>query len=285
MASSSGSSSGGGGGGGSGSGSGGGNKQQQQQQHQQKKSSKNRFKKSFKTVLDSSLNYQWPLLSADQTIELLMLLKDRVVPSMTTAATTENMDTTSNTDDQSKESAAKKKKKKSKKSKKADENPLGEFVMNGFYLGINEVTKAMEENKAKLVVACKDVAPVIIQHLPVLAFLQKVPFCAIQTTNQTTPIRLGEIFGLKRVIAFAVSADGEAKCQELIQFVKKNAATLSIPWLTSKSISYRPLKLNEVGPKRLPRAGAKNSITPVPTPTTTTTTSSSSCSSTSTTPS
>eukprot|EP01102_Stenamoeba_stenopodia_P014252 TRINITY_DN4709_c0_g1_i2.p2 TRINITY_DN4709_c0_g1~~TRINITY_DN4709_c0_g1_i2.p2 ORF type:complete len:169 (-),score=42.18 TRINITY_DN4709_c0_g1_i2:341-847(-) len=130
---------------------------------------------------------------------------------------------------------------------------MSELVANGFFLGINEVTKAMETNKAKLVIVCKDVAPIIIQHLPILAFLQKIPFCAIQTANQTTPTRLGEIFGVKSTIAFAVSEEGESTFQELIQFVKNNASTLSIPWLSSINISYRPLTLVEVGPKRLPK--------------------------------
>lgn len=78
--------------------------------------------------------------------------------------------------------------------------------------GINEVTKAMEKNLAKLVLFAKDVnPPEVIMHLDPLAKEKSIPAITVGSKEE-----LGNAAGLKRpTTAVAIVQEGSAK--ELIE--------------------------------------------------------------------
>ena len=76
--------------------------------------------------------------------------------------------------------------------------------------GTNEVTKALERGKAKLVVVAEDVSPKeITMHLPLLAKEKGVPCIAVPSK-----VELGVAAGMPiAAVAVAVTEEGEAKAQ------------------------------------------------------------------------
>lgn len=74
--------------------------------------------------------------------------------------------------------------------------------------GSNEVTKALEKGKAKLVVVAKDTSPPeIIMHLPILAKEKKVPCVEVPSKEE-----LGAAAGLSLgTAAVAIVQEGESK--------------------------------------------------------------------------
>ena len=86
--------------------------------------------------------------------------------------------------------------------------------------GMNEVTKAVEREKAKLVVVANDInPPEIVMHLPPLCEEKKIPFVVAGNKNE-----LGSAAGLEvSTSAVAVLDAGEAKkmLTELTQELEK----------------------------------------------------------------
>lgn len=78
--------------------------------------------------------------------------------------------------------------------------------------GVNEATKAIEREKAKLVVVANDInPPEIVMHLPALCEEKKIPFIVAGTKTE-----LGASAGLEvSTSAVAVLDAGEAKKQLL----------------------------------------------------------------------
>lgn len=74
--------------------------------------------------------------------------------------------------------------------------------------GTNEVTKAIEKDKAKLVVYAKDVSPPeITMHLPLLAKEKGIPCVEVASKNE-----LGAAAGLKvGTASVAITKEGDAK--------------------------------------------------------------------------
>jgi large subunit ribosomal protein L7Ae len=74
--------------------------------------------------------------------------------------------------------------------------------------GTNEVTKAIEKDKAKLVVYAKDVSPPeITMHLPLLAKEKGIPCVEVPSKNE-----LGAAAGLKvGTASVAIVKEGDAK--------------------------------------------------------------------------
>jgi len=75
-------------------------------------------------------------------------------------------------------------------------------------IGVNEVTKAVERGKAKLVVMAEDVDPQeLLIHIPILCTEKKIPFAYAKTKDE-----LGKAAGLKvNTAAVAVADEGKAK--------------------------------------------------------------------------
>lgn len=75
-------------------------------------------------------------------------------------------------------------------------------------IGVNEVTKAVERGKAKLVVMAEDVDPQeIMLHIPLLCSEKKIPFAYSKTKDE-----LGKAAGLKvNTTSIAIIDEGKAK--------------------------------------------------------------------------
>ncbi len=84
-------------------------------------------------------------------------------------------------------------------------------------IGVNEVTKAVEREKAKLVLIAKDVEPKeIVMHLPILCREKKIPYSFVNTKKE-----LGEKAGIEvGTSSIAIVEEGPAK-KELTELVKK----------------------------------------------------------------
>lgn len=84
-------------------------------------------------------------------------------------------------------------------------------------IGVNEVTKAIERDTAKLVILAKDVFPAeLTMHLPLLCKEKKVPFTYMDTRKD-----LGAAIGIGvGAAAIAVVEAGDAQ-QNLEQIIKK----------------------------------------------------------------
>lgn len=82
--------------------------------------------------------------------------------------------------------------------------------------GVNETTKAVEREKAKLVVIAKDVTPeVITMHLPPLCDEKKIPYVYVPSKEE-----LGNASGINvPVSALAIIDEGDAK--NLIEKLRK----------------------------------------------------------------
>lgn len=74
--------------------------------------------------------------------------------------------------------------------------------------GVNETTKAVEREKAKMVVLAKDVSPeAIVMHLPVLCEEKKIPCVQVASRKE-----LGQASGIGvPVSALAIVEEGDAK--------------------------------------------------------------------------
>ncbi len=86
-----------------------------------------------------------------------------------------------------------------------------------FRIGVNEVTKAIERDTAKLVYLAKDVSPPeLIMHIPLLCKEKKVPYTYMDTRKD-----LGIAAGLTiGAAAIAVTEGGDAQAN-LDQLIKK----------------------------------------------------------------
>jgi large subunit ribosomal protein L7Ae len=75
-------------------------------------------------------------------------------------------------------------------------------------IGINEVTKIIERNNAKLVVIAEDVSPAeIIMHVPVLCKDKKVPYTYVKTREE-----LGKLAGINaKASSIVIMDEGVAK--------------------------------------------------------------------------
>jgi large subunit ribosomal protein L7Ae len=75
-------------------------------------------------------------------------------------------------------------------------------------IGVNEVTKAIERGKAKLVIMAEDVDPKeLMLHIPILCAEKKIPFAYAKTKDE-----LGKAAGLKvSTTSIAIVDEGKAK--------------------------------------------------------------------------
>ncbi|MCD4740437.1 ribosomal L7Ae/L30e/S12e/Gadd45 family protein, partial [archaeon] len=90
--------------------------------------------------------------------------------------------------------------------------------------GVNETTKAVEREKAKIVVLAKDVSPkAIIMHIPVLCEEKKIPCVEVPSRKE-----LGEASGIGvSVSALAIVEEGDAK--KIIEKLKQTTIIEETP--------------------------------------------------------
>jgi large subunit ribosomal protein L7Ae len=87
-------------------------------------------------------------------------------------------------------------------------------------IGINEVTKAVEREKAQLVVIANDVSPAeITMHLPALCREKKIPFTFIDSRKE-----LGEKIGVSvgsAAIAIVDAGDTKSEFEKVVRQVQE----------------------------------------------------------------
>jgi large subunit ribosomal protein L7Ae len=84
-------------------------------------------------------------------------------------------------------------------------------------IGINEVTKAIERNTAKLVVIAEDVTPVeIVMHIPVIAKEKNIPYTYVKTKDE-----LGKAVGISAKASCIAVMDAGVNSKELQSLVGK----------------------------------------------------------------
>lgn len=88
-------------------------------------------------------------------------------------------------------------------------------------LGVNEVTKAVERGKAKLVVLAEDIdPPEMMLHLPIICAEKKIPFVYVKKKDD-----LGKAVGLKVATSSACILD-EGKAKKNIEEITKEIEPL-----------------------------------------------------------
>ncbi len=89
-------------------------------------------------------------------------------------------------------------------------------------VGVNEVTKAIERDTAKLVIVARDVTPAeIVMHLPLLCKEKKVPFSFSDTKKE-----LGEKSGI-HVGTAAIAVVDAGEMQKELESITKRLQDLS----------------------------------------------------------
>ncbi len=89
-------------------------------------------------------------------------------------------------------------------------------------IGVNEVTKAVERGKAKLVVMAEDVdPPELMLHIPILCAEKKIPFAYVKTRDE-----LGKAAGLK-VSTSSVAVVDEGKAKKDLETMRKEIQKLA----------------------------------------------------------
>lgn len=88
-------------------------------------------------------------------------------------------------------------------------------------IGVNEVTKAVERGKAKLIVMAEDVDPQeIMIHIPILCAEKKIPYVYVKTKDE-----LGKSAGLK-VSTSSIAVVDEGKAKKNIEDLQKELEKL-----------------------------------------------------------
>lgn len=107
-------------------------------------------------------------------------------------------------------------------------------------IGINEVTKALERNKLKLLLVCKSVKPShMTNHLITLSATRGVPACQVPRLSQS----MSEPLGLKSVLAlgFKECAPKEDDVfADTVKVITPRVPSQSITWLHVATQSLKP---------------------------------------------
>ncbi|KAM9353187.1 ribonuclease P protein subunit p38 [Symphorus nematophorus] len=107
-------------------------------------------------------------------------------------------------------------------------------------IGINEVTKALERNKLKLLLVCKSVKPNhMTNHLIALSVTRGVPACQVPRLSQS----VSEPLGLKSVLALGfrqcASKDDEV-FSDTVDAITPRVPSLNVAWLQGVAPTETP---------------------------------------------
>jgi ribonuclease P/MRP protein subunit RPP38 len=108
------------------------------------------------------------------------------------------------------------------------------FTRQILFVGINEVTRALEHDEASTVVLCASIRPAhVTQHVPILCYQRRVPLCCASNMSAF----LADLLGLKTVGAIAFrrqllcSPDRLQEIQKVVQTVSACVSPFSASWL------------------------------------------------------
>ena len=126
-------------------------------------------------------------------------------------------------------------------------------------IGINEVTKAIERNSAKLVVIAEDVTPVeIVMHIPVIAKEKNIPFTYVKTKDE-----LGKAVGISAKASCIAVMDAGINSKELQSLVSKLAELTGqkvehkdVPKAEHKAVAEHKVAEHKDAPKAAPKTKA-----------------------------
>lgn len=111
-------------------------------------------------------------------------------------------------------------------------------------IGINEVTKTIERNTAKLVVIAEDVTPVeIVMHIPVIAKEKNIPFSYVKTKED-----LGKAVGISaKASCIAVMDAGvvNKELQSLIGKIQEITGHKEAPKTEHKTVEHKEVPKTE----------------------------------------
>lgn len=120
---------------------------------------------------------------------------------------------------------------------------------SGLLVGMNEVTKGLEQSRVALVVAARDVTPpVLIAHLPGLCFMRDARLLPFSGNGDDVAAALG----VKKLLAFALTKPDEvpegparALVERLVAELGPHDAKLDFPWLAVAKDMAAPPPLPE----------------------------------------
>eukprot|EP00177_Eucheuma_denticulatum_P004535 GFKZ01008243.1.p1 GENE.GFKZ01008243.1~~GFKZ01008243.1.p1 ORF type:complete len:219 (-),score=24.35 GFKZ01008243.1:343-999(-) len=99
--------------------------------------------------------------------------------------------------------------------------------------GLNEVTRALERHEVHLAVVARDVVPaMLVAHVPVLCFMTGAQLVVLPGDGS----EVGAVFGVRRVLAFAIERQNDPQQEEdivdrVLTGLIPLAVKLEFPWL------------------------------------------------------
>ena len=115
-------------------------------------------------------------------------------------------------------------------------------LSQGLAIGLNQVTRALDQKRATLVFYCRSLKPaILVQHLPILCHQQHVPLAGIYELSS----KMRSVLGCKTVAAFAfVKKEDGCQYQTLVDRLLPLVPPLSLPWL--ETAQHRQLAVCQV---------------------------------------
>lgn len=112
-------------------------------------------------------------------------------------------------------------------------------------VGLNAVTRAIEQMKVRLVVVFKDIQPSkVVAHIPMMCTVQSIPLCSLPVSPQTATC-LFQNSHLKSVIAIAFTSNPNR--DELVNFIASVSPKIPDNWLSNfGSLKPKPLSSTDI---------------------------------------
>ncbi|XP_078694992.1 ribonuclease P protein subunit p38-like [Branchiostoma floridae x Branchiostoma belcheri] len=179
-------------------------------------------KRVSKNLLDSPYQRTWPTLEKGVTPEILSKLKSDLG-----AVSTYLRKETS----KGKRKRAKTAEDAGKLARSVEEQELARQLKSQLVLGINEVTKALEKDRLRLVLVCRSVKPALMtQHLFLLSAVRCVPALCLSGLSET----VAPILNFRTVAAMGfkkTSTEDNTTFDPLVEFVTARTPPIKISWL------------------------------------------------------
>ncbi|XP_066266190.1 ribonuclease P protein subunit p38-like [Branchiostoma lanceolatum] len=189
-----------------------------------------------KTLLDSPYQRTWPTLEKGVTPEILNKLKSDLG-----AVSTYLRKETS----KGKRKRARTAEDAGKPARSEEELELARRLKSQLVLGINEVTKALEKDRLRLVLVCRSVKPALMtQHLVLLSAVRRVPALCLSGLSET----VAPILNFRTVAAMGfkkTSAEHDTTFDPLVEFVTARTPPIQISWLNVPGVEEVSSKEDE----------------------------------------
>ncbi|XP_035693923.1 ribonuclease P protein subunit p38-like [Branchiostoma floridae] len=150
-----------------------------------------------------------------------------------------------------------------KPTRSVEEQELAKQLKSQLVLGINEVTKALEKDRLRLVLVCRSVKPALMtQHLVLLSAVRRVPALCLSGLSET----VAPILNFRTVAAMGfkkTSPKDDKTFDPLVEFVTSRTPPIKIPWLKlpggkEEEDSSKEEEENETGSSDEEDTGSKN---------------------------